>query len=236
MKQMITLITILFISLLSSPSWSKTLTIDDLVKREDLYYKKFTDIPFTGKVTGLENGTFRKGNRNGEWLTFYENGQLKFKRNYKYGKPVGLWEQYHSNGQLKKRGIYKDGKPDGFWIGYYSNGQLWVKQNYKDGKSVGLHETYRENGLLWNKFNFTDEGREEERYYENGQLNQKSILKDGILFHEFYYENGQLQHKGNIIEDGTRRDGLWIFYNEDGTIYRTKEYRNFDLIFKSIKK
>ena len=49
MKLFKTLLTILFISLLSSPSWS--VTIDDLVKREGIYYEKFTDVPFTGKVT-----------------------------------------------------------------------------------------------------------------------------------------------------------------------------------------
>ena len=54
MKLFKTLLTILFISLLSSPSWS--VTIGDLVERNGLYYEKFTDIPFTGKVTGKEQG------------------------------------------------------------------------------------------------------------------------------------------------------------------------------------
>ena len=57
MKKII-LITILFISLLSSPSWSETLTMDDLVEKEDLlFYKKFSIFspldflhPFTGIV------------------------------------------------------------------------------------------------------------------------------------------------------------------------------------------
>ena len=42
MKKII-LITILLISLISSPSWSETLTMDDLVEKEDLlFYKKFS--------------------------------------------------------------------------------------------------------------------------------------------------------------------------------------------------
>ena len=40
---------IIFISLFSSPSWSETW--DDLVERDGLFYKKFTDVPFTGKIT-----------------------------------------------------------------------------------------------------------------------------------------------------------------------------------------
>ena len=42
MKELI-LITILFITFLSSLTWSGTLTMDDLVEKEDLlFYKKFS--------------------------------------------------------------------------------------------------------------------------------------------------------------------------------------------------
>ena len=53
------IITIL-LSLFSSPSWCETLSLDDLVMRNNLYYKKFTDVPFTGEIFGLENGRFKK--------------------------------------------------------------------------------------------------------------------------------------------------------------------------------
>lgn len=45
-----TLVTILFVSLLSSPSWSEGISFDDLVERDGLTYKKVTDVPFTGKI------------------------------------------------------------------------------------------------------------------------------------------------------------------------------------------
>ena len=45
--------------------------MDDLVKRNDLYYKKFTNIPFTGEISGMWkgnvwNGKFKNGKKNGE--------------------------------------------------------------------------------------------------------------------------------------------------------------------------
>ena len=49
-------LTILFISLLSSPSWSQTM--DDLVERNGLYYEKFTDSPYSVKMTGVGQGSF----------------------------------------------------------------------------------------------------------------------------------------------------------------------------------
>ena len=55
--------TTLLLTLLVSPTWSQTLTTSDLVERNGLFYKKFTDIPFTGEVSG-------KG------ISGYENGKL----------------------------------------------------------------------------------------------------------------------------------------------------------------
>ena len=68
MKHVITLLTIIFISLLSSPSWSETVSWDDLVERDELYYKKFTDVPFTGKVSGLPSFQEGKITRLNLWL------------------------------------------------------------------------------------------------------------------------------------------------------------------------
>jgi hypothetical protein len=134
------LLTILFLSLLSSPSWSQT--FDDLVERDDVYYKKFSDVPFSGKVTGLGNGSIKNGKREGAWIRYYSNGQLYYKGNYKNGKKEGAWIRYYSNGQLYYKGNYKNGKKEGAWISYYSNGLLISKGNYKNGKKEGAWISY----------------------------------------------------------------------------------------------
>ena len=43
------------------PSFAYGLTIGALVQRDSLYDKKFTDVPFTGEVTGGIQGTFNNG-------------------------------------------------------------------------------------------------------------------------------------------------------------------------------
>ena len=54
--------------------------MDDLVKREGLYYQKFTDVPFTGEIDeGLERGNFKNGREEGMWVHYHENGQLSYK-------------------------------------------------------------------------------------------------------------------------------------------------------------
>ena len=62
------LFSIIIIFLLSTPSWSETLTIDDLVERDDLFYKKFTNVPLIGEVSGIINGKFNNGKKDGEWF------------------------------------------------------------------------------------------------------------------------------------------------------------------------
>ena len=101
---------IIFLLLFSSVSWSEDIAFDDLVLRDGLFYEKFTDILFTGKVNGKIQGKISKGKREGEWLWYWENGQLKEKVNYKDGKKEGEQLRYYENGKLEKSEIYKDGK------------------------------------------------------------------------------------------------------------------------------
>ena len=53
---------------------------------------------------------YKEGKREGEWLVYYENGQLRSKKYLKNGKPEGEWLWYNENGKLKKTEIYKDDK------------------------------------------------------------------------------------------------------------------------------
>jgi len=142
MKHIKTLLTLLFISLLSSPSWSQTL--GDLVKREGIYYEKFSDVPFTGELTGQEQGSFKNGERDGFWIRYYESGQLFSKGNYKNGKKEGAWVNYWGNGELYSKGNYKNGEKEGAWVNYWNNGQLRYKGDYEYGKRYGFWEGYND--------------------------------------------------------------------------------------------
>ena len=63
-------------------------TMKDLVVMDGLYYKKFTDVPFTGKVTGKDQGSFKDGEKDGPWVSYYYNGQLESKGTYKDGVKI----------------------------------------------------------------------------------------------------------------------------------------------------
>ena len=66
--------------LLFSPAVALGETIDDLKKRDGLYYKNFSDVPFTGNITGKTQGEIKNGKEVGPWVYYHDNGQLE-KRN-----------------------------------------------------------------------------------------------------------------------------------------------------------
>ena len=68
---------------MSHLGFSETVSPDDLVVRNGIFYKKFTDTPFIGEVSGRQNGTVINGKRDGFWESYYENGQLNWKGSYK---------------------------------------------------------------------------------------------------------------------------------------------------------
>jgi hypothetical protein len=100
----ILLLTLLF------PTLAYGVMMSDLVKRDDVYFKKLTDVPFTGKTTGENQGSFKNGKKVGPWVEYYSNGQLLFKGTYKDRKMDGPWVGYHRNGKLSYEGTYRDGK------------------------------------------------------------------------------------------------------------------------------
>ena len=134
MKKLL-LLPILLLSLISTPCLSETIV--DLVERDGIYYKKFTETPFTGKIIGREQGRIKNGKRDGAWVKYHDNGQLNNQGSYKNGEKGGDWVWYHDNGQLEVKGSYKNGKEEGDWVWYNDNGQLEEKGSWRNGEPEG---------------------------------------------------------------------------------------------------
>ncbi|MDB9905335.1 hypothetical protein OAD18_06690 [Oceanospirillaceae bacterium] len=111
----------------------------DLEERDGLYYKKLTDVPFTGKVTGYNlTGSLKDGKQEGTWIFKWSKDQIWYKGNRKNGKRVGTWVYYHDNGQLWEKGNYKNGKKHGAWVAYLKDGTIHKKYKgtFKDGVKI----------------------------------------------------------------------------------------------------
>jgi len=217
MKHLTTLITILFIALLSSPSWSQTVSMDDLVERNNLYFEKFTDVPFSGKVTGQWNGNYKDGKPDGLWEKYSVDGELEEKGSYKDGIRLGRWTLYYreqggveflgifnggfNSGMIAKAtGSYNDSKKDGLWEYYRWNGKVLYKETYKDGLKDGLYEEFYENGQIKAKGS-----------YVLGEKNGlwKTFLGDGEIWEKGLYKNGE-------------KRGTWEYFNKETDFKRDK--------------
>ena len=130
------LLPILLLSLLSTSCWG--VDSDDLVVRDGLYYKKFTDTPFTGKVSGNEQGKMKNGKKEGAWVTYHPNGQLELKGSYKNGEYEGDWVSYWDTGQIKDKSNWKNNKREGERVNTNADGTVFhpYTGTYKNGKKI----------------------------------------------------------------------------------------------------
>lgn len=68
--------------------------------------------------------------------TFYPDGKMRYRGNYKDGKHDGLYEGFYPDGKTSYRGNYKDGKRDGLHEEFYEDGRIKYRVNYKDGEII----------------------------------------------------------------------------------------------------
>ena len=122
----------------------------DLVIRDWVAYKKFTDVPFTGKLDeGMLRGAYENGKEVGPWVAYNDDGEVMWKLTLdKDGKKEGPSVGYHMNGQLSWKGEYKNNKEEGPWVSYYEDGRLEKKGEYKNGEKEGPWVGYHDNGVL----------------------------------------------------------------------------------------
>ena len=114
------------------PSKKKiSIQMDEIVKREDTFYRKFSNIPFSGHIE-----------------SYHPNGQLKIVGDMLDGKKVGNWIEYYLSGIKKSEGEFANGKKDGPWVYYFLNANIKEKQFFIDGHKDGLWEKFDVHGTV----------------------------------------------------------------------------------------
>jgi len=61
------------------------------------------------------SGKYINGLRVGKWLSFYADGKVKQMATYVKGELNGLYQSYENNGQVQISGLYSGGKKNGTW-------------------------------------------------------------------------------------------------------------------------
>ena len=199
--------------------------LNELIERQGKFYRKFSNEPFTGDVEvdverqQFQSGSLVNGVREGEWLTFREDGSLQLRENYEQGF-LEMSETFSADGDLETKSE--------FYTLENHQGKLAEKVFYEDGAPV-VTEVYtvfgtRELRLIQIKggsiydydlqlFGPSDELESEARYIDNKM--------NGLAR---YFAAGQ------IVAEGQRKDHLmvgdWTLFNEDGTTNKIVTFDN----------
>lgn len=184
-----------------------------------LFFSIFTNYLY---AQGDYNKTDDLGRKQGKWMEFYENGQLRYTGKFKNNEPVGEFVYYSAEGTMIGRGNYHDKKKQGKWEFFSEdNGALILLEHYDNGvlvdKSVVynpvnqkvVEETEYVNGLRHGIYS---------KYYDNGVLMIMANYNQDTLDGEYkaYYFNGNLKEEG-YFSSGVKI-GKWKTYDTDGNI------------------
>lgn len=197
------------------------------------------------------NKTDKHGRRQGKWIEYHNNGQIRYKGQFKNNEPVGEFlyysedgslfaknknlknnitesEIYSPEGKVIAKGKYINKKKQDRWE-YYSeeNGSLILVENYNNGYLVGKSEAYLPGTQIVIEETEYVNGLKHgmySRFYDNGvPMIEAYYLNDRLSgSYVHYYPNGMVQEEG-LFKDGAKV-GEWKFYDVSGNLVSTDNY------------
>jgi len=177
----------------------------------------------------------------GEYVLYYDNGNIKEKGSYLNNIKNGLWTEYYTNGNVKStidfiegNGMYKsfynlsDSKII-FEDGFYSNDQRNGRWTERNENGFLIREYFLTNGRLdSNKPIKLYAASKDSTLIENNYLSSE-FYADGLphkytqngLFKTFY-DSGSIKAEG--IYKAGKEFSKWTKYHEDGKVISTIKY------------
>jgi antitoxin component YwqK of YwqJK toxin-antitoxin module len=179
-------------------------------------------------------GNYENGKQVGEWKYYHPNAKLeqvgKFNKN---GKVEGTWRWYYENSRLLKEESYRNGLHDGMSSEYDENGKIIEEGEYVNDLEEG--PWFEVIGDSYNKGNYRDGQRTGVWlcYYliSNGTKTDSIISFKGSFTEDlpdgkqvYYWDNGKIKDEGLFIMG--RKEGEWMKYNNDGTLFMMTTYKD----------
>jgi len=78
--------------------------------------------------------------------SFYPNNQKRMVGEYKKNERNGRWIYYYENGKVWSEGYFVNGKSEGLRITYFENGNKRYEGSYKNDLRTGIWKFYTEDG------------------------------------------------------------------------------------------
>lgn len=85
-------------------------------------------------------------NKQGQWLSYFDNGNLHKEENYLDDELHGVFKRWHENSKLAIESNYESGKRDGIWKEYYENGSP-LEEGYYENSAYVTKNFWDETGI-----------------------------------------------------------------------------------------
>ena len=128
-------------------------------------------------------GYLKKGQKQGLWISWHENGKIHNKSGWHYDYYQGVYETWYPNGQQRVSGQTFDGEMNGEWNQYYFNGNRHFHSMHDLGKIVAK-KVWKVDGQLCPESNVANGNGSFIEYDENGTRIDKHIYQNGVRVKE----------------------------------------------------
>lgn len=153
----------------------------------------------------IETGSFKNGEKNGQWITYSKKGTLIRKVNYTDGKLNGKIELFYLNSQPKLSANFINGKKDGKWTYFTKKGTVFIEGEFSLDKPINIW-TIKD-----------DKGKKTLIQYDYSNL--KYLVNNSADFHSdnaiLKNENSEeyyiLKYPNRVKKDGTQPIGGFYF-------------------------
>jgi antitoxin component YwqK of YwqJK toxin-antitoxin module len=110
---------------------------------ENRHFKATLFTPAKLKVATVGYSGKDKSMREGLAVGYYPSGKTQFIVNFNRDVLDGEWRSYYENGQVCDSGAFFKNIPEGLWISYYENGQPKMIVNFNAKKLIQVKEEMR---------------------------------------------------------------------------------------------
>lgn len=187
-------------------------------------FKQWTDL---GDV--VATGYYKKGKKDGKWISYFYDKKIQAKRYYEDDHPVGDWEGFHYDGGKAFEEHYSDdGDSIGVWKKWYPNGTLAEENTCHSRDSVGYIRFYASDSTISSDYTCRKgkyDGPSHE-YYPSGKIMIEGHYTRGIQNGKWsvFRADGKLQ-KTEFWKMG-QRDSLWQWFNTNGKLLQENLFVN----------
>ena len=164
------------------------------------------------------SGSFKDGEKDGEWIYSYYTGDKEKVSNYKNGKLEGVYQYFYDNGQLNVDGRYINGEKEGEWTWYTNKGNRDMQGKFKNSLQDGNWTYWYPTGEL----SYTAQYKEDKKtgqwtyFYKNGKKFKEGTFENDLKNGNWktWYEDGNLLMDGDYLAG--KEHGTWTNYWESG--------------------